>query len=66
PGPSVTWQPKPASEGEAENHGQQTSGGEECDRRDAKGETLAREKIFNQAWHLVAHSKKTAVDVCLM
>ena len=66
PGPSITRQPKPASEGKAENKGQQSSGGEECDRRGGKGETLAREKTFNQAWHLVAHSKKTAADVCLV
>ena len=31
-----------------------------------KGETLAREKTFNQAWHLLAHSKKTAADICLV
>src|SRR5580693_1220133 len=54
PGPSITWQPKPASEGKAEKNGQQTNGGEECDRCGGKGKTLAREKTFNQAWHLVA------------
>ncbi|MGA9214586.1 MAG: hypothetical protein WBZ54_04810, partial [Methylocella sp.] len=66
PGPSITWQPKPAPEGEAENNGQQTSGAGECDRRGGKGETLVREKTFIQAQHLVAHSKKTAADVCLV
>jgi hypothetical protein len=52
PGPPITWQPNPAPEDEAENKGQQTSGGEERDRRSGKGETLAREKSFIQAWHL--------------
>jgi hypothetical protein len=56
-GPSITWQPKPTSEGGAENNGQHTSGDEECDRRSGNGETLAREKTFIQAQHLVAHSK---------
>lgn len=64
PGPSITWQPNPASKDEAENKGQQTSSGEERDRRGGKGETLAREKTFIQAWHLVTHLKKTAADVC--
>jgi hypothetical protein len=64
PGPSIAWQPDPATEDEAENYGQQTSGGKERDRRGGKGETLAREKTFIQAWHLVTHLKKTAADVC--
>src|SRR5205807_3166725 len=62
PGPSITWQPKPASKGGAENNGQYASGGEERDRRSGKGETLAREKTFIQAQHLVAHSEKTAAE----
>jgi hypothetical protein len=49
PGPSITRQPKLSSEGKAVNKGQQSSGGEECDRRSGKGETLAREKTFSQA-----------------
>jgi hypothetical protein len=66
PSPSIAWQPEPTSEDGAENDGQQGSGGEERDRRGGKGETLAREKAFIQCRHLGAHSKKTAVEVCLV
>jgi hypothetical protein len=66
PAPSIAWQPEPTSKAGAENNGQQSSGGEERDRRGGKGETLAREKTFIQARHLVAYSKKTAAEVCLV
>jgi hypothetical protein len=51
PGPSIAWQPKPTSEEGAENNGQQSSGSEECDRRNGKGETLARQKTVIEARH---------------
>ena len=64
--PQFSLVSNPASEGEVENNGQQSNGDEEYARRGGKGETLAREKTFNQAWHLGAHSKKTAAEVCLV
>ncbi|MGH6813757.1 MAG: hypothetical protein ACREDM_15930 [Methylocella sp.] len=63
PGPPIPRQPELSSEGNPENNRKQNRGGEECDRHGGNGGTLAREKTFNQAWHLVAHSKKTAADV---
>ncbi len=60
PGPSITWQPKPASEGGAENNGQHASGDEECDRLSGNGETLLAKKLsFKPSiWWLIRRKQR--------